>query len=846
MRPAPSAEHVEVAMRMLWILLFGLATVADLRAAEPFHAPAVPSGSVEVRLLPTEAVVAGTPVLVTFGVPFPRGSLSAAQLDRVRVMREGVEIPAYVGLLTPWRHRTDAAIDAASVRVARVQLRYTFTQLDATGETITVSWGGAARTRNVENLVDPRSAWHRVLSGSFVAADNVFEPDVYAVLPASWMVRGALKSSRSTPLDPSNTEARDSPASNDGIAQWPAFQEAERALKNNFYAVINRDDPAVTAANQCPYKTQREPWLYDRAATMYGLYFRSGFPLALREAVQAAQFYADRIDAQGFFALAPGDSKYAYNESLAYTYWLTGDDRMPALIDRVVQAHAGFPHVWSADRNFWTERHAAFKLLAQVIAYEVAGGEQRGAALDQLLADLRRHQDGADGAIPAARIDGGLYHSGGQHDGDWAQSRLGGSSWMSALLGDAAVRAYASAEDAATARFVTRLGRFMQASIVVTEAHSYDTFDGPLSLPRYAMLIDGSDGQRNPEDVEHSLDIAAQLAWAFYFSVRSASPDAALRSSAHALYRGYDVGVNHWIRPGGPGAGLAAYRVSPWRKWGWEHRISDGLAFALGSTAPAPPAASLSGLYFDRAQSGHGWVLHVVGDGASMRLAAAWYTYLDGAQRWLAGSGPIVGNQAQVALRIGRGADFPPRFDPASAVTESWGEATITIDDVDHAQVAWRTSYPGFASGAMALERLTLPASGNDSPLGRIAACHSGAWYDPAQNGHGLQVEIIDRDSQRWMTAVWYVYLDGQQRWLIGSGPVQGNSAQLQMQSTRGGRFPPAFDPAGVVREPWGSIRFTGDGGDRASLQWNSVQPGYASGSLQLTRLYALAGRNCT
>ncbi|HET7843122.1 MAG TPA: hypothetical protein VFL14_03165, partial [Xanthomonadales bacterium] len=455
-------------------------------------------------------------------------------------------------------------------------------------ETVTVEWGGAPRALDVPTLVDPRSAWHQVTSGTFVAADNVFEPDVYAVLPADWLVRGALKSSRSTTFDATNVEARDNPATNDGIAHWPQYREAERALKNNFYTEVNRDDPLVPPTAYGPYKTDREPWLYDRAATMFVLHFRSGFFLPLREAVRATQFYAARTDAQGFFTLAAGDSKYAYNESLAYCWWLTGDPTILPKIGTATLAHDGFPHAWTPQRNFWTERHAAFKLLANVVAYEVLGGTTRRDAVESILATLRTHQDGAGGAIPPNRIDGGLYHYGSQHDGDWDDASLGGSSWMSVLLADAAVRAYATGEDAATAQFLKRMGNFLKATIVVTDEHSYDTFEGALALPRYAMLLDGSDGQRNFEDVEHALDVAGQLAWADWFARSLGTPDGTLAQAASSLYATYDEGVNFWIRPAGPASGLPAYRVAPWRKWGWEHRTSDGIAFAqlVGGETP--------------------------------------------------------------------------------------------------------------------------------------------------------------------------------------------------------------------------------------------------------------------
>jgi hypothetical protein len=150
---------------------------------------------------------------------------------------------------------------------------------------------------------------------------------------------------------------------------------------------------------------------------------------------------------------------------------------------------------------------------------------------------------------------------------------------MSVLLADAVVRAYASGEDAATAGFMRRMGNFLRASIVTTTDNGYDP-SRALALPRYGMLIDGSDGQRNSADVEHALDVAGQLAWADYFGKLIGQPDPSLQPAIQALYQTYDLGVNFWIRPTGPASGLTAYRVSPWRKWGWEHRTSDGIAFA--------------------------------------------------------------------------------------------------------------------------------------------------------------------------------------------------------------------------------------------------------------------------
>ncbi|MBD8526660.1 hypothetical protein [Pseudomarimonas arenosa] len=565
-----------------WILWCSFTLAAPALAVEPFIAAAVPSGSIDVQLCPTEAVSAGVPHLVTFGLPLPRGSLAAAGLSSVRVLRQGSEIAAFVDQLTPWRHRSDPAIDGQSVRVARIQLEYSFAGTEC--ELVQVSWGSTSRLLNRPSLTAPRTAWHRANTGSFANADGVDEPDVYAVLPKQWLAKGVLKGVQHLPFDDSVSATRDNPASTDAIEHWPDLQELDHAQKNNFYSLINEDDPAVSPANRCPYKTEFEPWLYDRAASMYVLYFRSGSFKALREALRASEFYANHINGSGYFSLRDGDSKYVYPENLAYTAWLSGDTTQLAHLPAMLSAHDGFSHVWQNNPDrFWTERHTAFKLLANTVAWELNGGSTQRDRVSSHIAELIRHQNGADGAIPQPNgfIDGGLYHLGSQHDYDWDETSYGASSWMSVLLIDAVLRAYASAEDAGTAQLIRRMGNFLRTATVDTTEHSYDSYNDALALPRYGMLSDGSDGQVNYEDVEHALDVAAGLAWAGYFADLSGQPDPQLRQRARDLYFSYDTGVNFWIRPGGPSAGLTAYRVSPWRKWAWEHRVSIGLGWAL-------------------------------------------------------------------------------------------------------------------------------------------------------------------------------------------------------------------------------------------------------------------------
>src|SRR4029079_11071785 len=186
-----------------------------------FFAPAEPAGSVNVQLVPLANVAAGTQEIVTFGVPFTRGSVSQSQLSEVRVLKNGGEIPACVEQLTPWRSIDDAGIDGQSVRVARIQIPYTFAALAP--ETITVQWGGPARTLNRTALQDPRLEWHAVTSATFVAADNVEEPDVLPVLPASYLAKGMLDA-RTNPTASGMAPTRDDPAAMDSMS-FTGFSE---------------------------------------------------------------------------------------------------------------------------------------------------------------------------------------------------------------------------------------------------------------------------------------------------------------------------------------------------------------------------------------------------------------------------------------------------------------------------------------------------------------------------------------------------------------------------------------------------------------------------------------------
>lgn len=123
---------------------------------QPFFSPPLCRGDILVKLYPMENVIPGKPVLVTFGIPFTRGSITPEELKTLRVLKEDHEIPAFVEMLTPWRHIKDECKDCKWVRIARVQISYSFKAQYPDYEVITVEWGKNNRQQNVLTLETPQ------------------------------------------------------------------------------------------------------------------------------------------------------------------------------------------------------------------------------------------------------------------------------------------------------------------------------------------------------------------------------------------------------------------------------------------------------------------------------------------------------------------------------------------------------------------------------------------------------------------------------------------------------------------------------------------------------------------
>lgn len=124
-----------------------------------------------------------------------------------------------------------------------------------------------------------------------------------------------------------------------------------------------------------------------------------------------------------------------------------------------------------------------------------------------------------------------------------------------------------------------------------------------------------------------------------------------------------------------------------------------------------------------------------------------------------------------------------------------------------------------------------------------IRADLSGSWYNPEQSGHGLMVEILD--NQRAVVA-WYTYdAAGSPLWLFGEGTVRGAELIAELGAFSGGRPPADWAQGDLQSEPWGTLTMSVQSCNIATLTWDSGDPDFASGELELQRLSWIQGQRC-
>ena len=139
----------------------------------------------------------------------------------------------------------------------------------------------------------------------------------------------------------------------------------------------------------------------------------------------------------------------------------------------------------------------------------------------------------------------------------------------------------------------------------------------------------------------------------------------------------------------------------------------------------------------------------------------------------------------------------------------------------------------------------TINVAGAGTTSVPITPGFSGTWYDPAQSGHGIFIEVL-ANSQ--FVAWWFTFTpDGQQAWFGNVGTIDPatNTVTLHPVQTQGGRWIPNFDPANVTQPPWGTLTFSFTDCDHGRVDFDSTVAGYGTGHMDLSRLTHIGGLAC-
>jgi hypothetical protein len=252
-----------------------------------------------------------------------------------------------------------------------------------------------------------------------------------------------------------------------------------------------------------------------------------------------------------------------------------------------------------------------------------------------------------------------------------------------------------------------------------------------------------------------------------------------------------------------------------------------------------------SGLWYNPNESGHGLQIEVLKTEGTATLLVSWYAMLDGQPIWLMGTGPLNKDLAFVNMSISSGTQFPPAFNADDVQLVDWGTAKLKFIDMNNLVISWQTAAPGFSDSELTMTRLS-QLSHDRKDTSAIDGCMSGTYYNPAQNGHGIMLEVLGDNSER-MVITWFVYNQGQQFWLLASGDINGNQADLTAIYTHGSDFPPNFDNTQVQKTEWGNVSITKIDNNSIQLDWsaNNNHPDFASGSINMQRLTRIEGLGC-
>lgn len=111
-----------------------------------------------------------------------------------------------------------------------------------------------------------------------------------------------------------------------------------------------------------------------------------------------------------------------------------------------------------------------------------------------------------------------------------------------------------------------------------------------------------------------------------------------------------------------------------------------------------------------------------------------------------------------------------------------------------------------------------------------LDARFNGAWYDPATDGQGFSMEVLEDRGE--LVSFWYTYTSaGELRWFLLQGDIVDGVGDAIIYEASGGRF---LQPDPVALDVWGSGRFVPRDCDHMDFE---IDSGETNTTIALTRI---------
>ena len=123
----------------------------------------------------------------------------------------------------------------------------------------------------------------------------------------------------------------------------------------------------------------------------------------------------------------------------------------------------------------------------------------------------------------------------------------------------------------------------------------------------------------------------------------------------------------------------------------------------------------------------------------------------------------------------------------------------------------------------------------------------TGQWYNPARDGEGFYIEIIQGNPMQIGVAMYSYDAEGNQLWLVGNVAIEDGdtAATVQVFLIEGPVWGTGYDPADKDTTQFGTIAVRFPTCDSALFDVQSNVPGLESGSYSEVRITEIVGVNC-